>query len=291
MRGFIRLGDNDVHPCDDLDVARITAVFLPRETTYGVDGRTDLLRSLTAYENGFCMLGAELPPRLRRAGLEKQRRALRTRFAQMRSWHLEVFALVMDLPHPLRDRILPFLLVLDDGVVAPTAFPELIHGVHVLVRDAIALVVFDLGVETEVPRRAVQIRRDDVPRHAALGQVVDGRKAPRERVGQVVGRAGRDAEDEVRGRGGHGGDGVEGVVDGELGARGDGGRYVGGALVDVVAAQDVGDEEGVEVRFVERAGEGGPEGDFFVLGRFVSGVLPEARGEMAGRGDDEGIED
>ena len=76
-----------------------------------------------------------------------------------------------------------------------------------------------------------------------------------------------------------------------MSARGDGGRHVGGALVDVVAAQDVGDEEGVEVCFVERLGEGGPEGEGFVVGGFVAGVLPETGGEMAGRGDDEGIED
>ena len=133
-------------------MARIAAIFLFCKTTDGVDRRTDFFRSLAAYEDGFRMLGAEFSPRLGSAGSEKQGRALRTRFAQMRSRDLEIVSFVMNLPHPLRDRILPFLHIADDGIITPTAFPELIHCIHILVRDPIGLIVVHLRVETEIPR-------------------------------------------------------------------------------------------------------------------------------------------
>ena len=54
-----------------------------------------------------------------------------------------------------------------------------------------------------VARRAVEIAGDDVPADAALGEVVERRHPPRERVRGSIGRRRRDAEPEVLGDGRH----------------------------------------------------------------------------------------
>lgn len=153
---------------------------------------------------------------------------------------------------------------------------HLVHDVHVLVSDAVPLVVLDLRLQPEVPGRALQVRRDDVPAHPALGQVVHRGEAPGERVGRVVRRAGRDAEDEVLGHGGHGRHRVQGVVHGELGPGREDRADVRRALVYVVWAQDVGDEHGVEAGTVEQPGQVCPEAELVVVGRLVARLVPLA---------------
>ena len=158
-------------------------------------------------------------------------------------------------------------------------------------RDAVALVVLDLRLERKVPGRGVEVGGHDVPGHAAVAEVVDGREPPREGVGCVVGCRGGDAEAEAVGRCRHCRDGVQGVVDGELGGGGDRGVQVRGAFVDVVAAEDVGEEDGVEFRILEFLGQRDPMVDVFVLPALVFRVLEKARVQMAWCLHGEGVED
>lgn len=71
-------------------------------------------------------------------------------------------------------------------------------------------------------------------------------------------------------------------MDGPLRAGFYGVGEVAGTGVDVVAAEDVGDEEGVEVSALEELGEGGPVVDGGEVGGLVGGVAPEAGGLVAG---------
>lgn len=137
--------------------------------------------------------------------------------------------------------------------------------------------MLDLRLEAEVPRGALEVRRHDVPSNPALGKVVDGGEAARQRVGRIVRGARRDAEEQVAGRGGHGRDGVERVVDGELRARRQGRVDVGRALVDVVGPQRVRDEHGVEAGLVQRLRQRRPEAQLVVVGCLVPRVLPQTR--------------
>lgn len=104
---------------------------------------------------------------------------------------------------PRNPKILPFVLdrvnlgrvgvdamrpVQNDGVVVPGPVPQLVHHFQVLVGDVVAIIVPDLSVQPDVPRAAVQIRGDDVPADAAVGEVVKRRHTPREDERMLVGR-------------------------------------------------------------------------------------------------------
>lgn len=84
---------------------------------------------------------------------------------------------------------------------------------------------------------------------------------------------GGDAKADAVGRCCHCWDGVQGFVDGELGGGGDGGVEVGRTFVDIVAAEDVGKEDGVEFGLLEFLGQGDPVVDVFVLAALVFRVL------------------
>ena len=70
-----------------------------------------------------------------------------------------------------------------------------------------------LSAEANILGTAVQIRGDDVPAGAALGEVVQRREAAGEGVGVLEGQRGGKAEAEMFGHQRHGGHELQGVVD------------------------------------------------------------------------------
>lgn len=105
----------------------------------------------------------------------------------------------------------------------------------------------------QVARGAVKVAGDDVPADPAIAQVVERGHAPGERIGVFVGERESDAEAQVLGNPGHGWYQQQRVVDRYLHATAQGG--FGAALVDVVDAQHIGDEQGVEQAAFEQAGQ------------------------------------
>ena len=79
-------------------------------------------------------------------------------------------------------------------VVFPRAFQQLVDHFEVLVGVVVALVVLHLVFLAHVAGGRGQVPGDDVPAHAALGQVVQGGQAAGERVRVLVGGARGDAE-------------------------------------------------------------------------------------------------
>src|SRR5471032_3581122 len=72
--------------------------------------------------------------------------------------------------------------ITQDRALLPTAFPELVANLQVLLGKVITGVMLSLVFLTEIFRAAIQVRSDDVPAGAALGQVIEGRQASGERV-------------------------------------------------------------------------------------------------------------
>lgn len=158
-------------------------------------------------------------------------------------------------------------------------------------RDPIPFVMFNLRIESKISRRGVEVRRHNIPRHASIAQLIDRREFPRERVWRFISRRSRNTKANALCRCCHGRNAVEGIVDGELGSARDGGLEVRRAFVDVVAAEDVCEEDGVEFCGFEFVGKGHPVFDVVVFGAFVGGVFEEAWVEMTGSLHGEGIED
>ena len=130
----------------------------------------------------------------------------------------------------------------------------------------------DLVLQAHCFGGALEVAGDDVPADAAFGEVIEGRHAAGEDVGRLVAEVRGDAEAEVGGGVGHGGDEEEGVVDWNLYGVADGwGRAVG---EDVVDAEDVGEEEAVEEAAFEELGEADPVIEAGVAGGLVARVGP-----------------
>ena len=87
---------------------------------------------------------------------------------------------VFDLVHLVGPGIDALRRVVDHGAVFPAAFPEFVQHLQVFIGLVVAPVVFDLLGQAHGLGRAVQITGDDVPAHAAAGQVVQCRHAARE---------------------------------------------------------------------------------------------------------------
>lgn len=76
--------------------------------------------------------------------------------------------------------------VVDDRVVFPTAFPQLVDNLHEFVCHGIALVMSHLLAEPKVAGSTVAGRRYDVPAHSPLRQMIQRRHFAGEGVGLLV---------------------------------------------------------------------------------------------------------
>ena len=141
------------------------------------------------------------------------------------------------------------LLVGDDGVIVPRAFPELVGDVDIFRGPLVALVVRNDAVEAEVLRRVVADAGDDVPADAAIAQMVEGRDLAGEVEGMVLHDRAREGEPDMLGRFDQRGRQDRGIVDRDLHGFADEG--VPAAFVDRVDADHVGEEEVVETTALE----------------------------------------
>ena len=72
-------------------------------------------------------------------------------------------------------------------VVFPAAFPELVGHFHIFVGDVVTVVMRGLLVLAGAFGRAVEIARHHVPADPSLGQMIQRRHPPRERIRRLVG--------------------------------------------------------------------------------------------------------
>ena len=214
----------------------------------------------------------------RPAGLEDHRGPLRRRLPLGEPGHPEVAAVVVDVVDAGGVDVDPPLGVADDGVVVPGVLPELVADLEVLGGHVVALVMGGLLAGAEVAGSAVGVGGDQVPAHAAAGEVVEAREAPGHRVRVVVGGRARDAEAQVAGHARHRRDDEERVDQGDLGGVGE--RADGLALVDVVVAGMVGEEDAVEAGRLQQLRVLGPEAQVPVAVPAV--VARAARGRRTG---------
>ena len=152
----------------------------------------------------------------------------------------------------------------------------------------VSLIVLELVVVAHVAGGGREVAGHHVPADATLGQVVERRHPPRERIRVLVRGTGRHAESEILGDGRHGRDQQNRIADGNLRAVADGG-FVRTA-VDVVGAEDVGDEDPVEGSAFEQLSQVGPVAQVLVIRGTVVGVAPHARRLVGDAVHVEGIE-
>ena len=109
-----------------------------------------------------------------------------------------------------------------------------------------------LRVQPHAACGAVEIAGHDIPADAAAGQVIQRRHTPGEQVRRLVGQVGGHAEADMVGDGGHDRHDHHWVVDRDLHGIDD--RRLRAAPVDVVDADDIGQEDPVELpAFRQRA--------------------------------------
>ncbi|MNI47812.1 hypothetical protein D3C73_1023480 [compost metagenome] len=234
------------------------------------------------------MLGSELLAAARCASLVQHWRALRRGFAQVDARHLEVFAAVANLMDFARVAENPSLAIAQDRAVFPAAFPELVANLKVFLGKVVTGIVLGLGFLAEVLRTAFQIRSDDVPAGTALGQMVEGRQPSGERVRMLERQRGGQAKTQVLGDQRHRRDQLQRIVDRHLRSLAD--RRVTIAVVDVIDAQHVGDEQAVELATLKNLRQVRPVLQVLVLPRAIPWMGPQTRGLMTDTVHVEGVE-
>ncbi|CUJ73486.1 Uncharacterised protein [Achromobacter sp. 2789STDY5608633] len=266
------------HAHEELDIARIAALAGHR-LAHARHQLAQAFLGLARHEHAFRVARREGLAAARRARLVQHRRALARRFRQVIALHLVILALVIDAPHRRRIGIDARAPVGAHRAVVPAAFPQLVGHLQELVGAVVALVVRDLFRQAHGARRALQVAGDDVPADAAIGQVVQRRKAARQQVRRLVGQVHRHAETQVAGGGGHGGDRQQRVVDRQLDRLAQ--RQVGRVLVHVVDADDVGQEQPVEQAALQQARQVGPVVQRLVPRRRIARMRPQAVVDVA----------
>src|ERR1700722_16921375 len=118
--------------------------------------------------------------------------------------------------------------------------------------------------------------------------MIEGREAARERVGVLEGKRGRQSEAEMLCDQSHRRHELQGIVDGDL--RRVAKRGVEVAMVDVIDAKNVRDEEAVELPALQDLSELDPIFEILVLPRTVARMRPQAGRLMPDAVHVEGVE-
>lgn len=131
--------------CQDFDAGRVAPELRPRQLSelgnvLGANGG-----GVCGDEDGFSVLRGKLLTGARCARLEKKRRSLRARLAEVRSGHVEESAIVVDLPNQVRLRVYPRLAVELHSVVAPRRLQEFVDHFNVFLRLRVSVVVLFSG--------------------------------------------------------------------------------------------------------------------------------------------------
>ena len=234
------------------------------------------------------MIARKGQPARRAASLEQYRCPLWRRLAQVVAFDIVELSVVADLAHFVGVRIDALAAISQHGVIGPAALKQLVQHLEVFISLVVATVMLGLLGQAHGARRAVQIAGDDVPADSPIAQVIQGRETAGEEIRRFIREVGRKAETEVAGNGGHGGHQQQRVVDRQL----DGflQRYVQRLAVDIVGADDVGDEQSVEQAPLQQARQIGPVFEGLVLGRRIARVRPQAMVDMPHTVHVEGIE-
>ncbi len=239
-------------------------------------------------EHAFTMSRREAEAAVGCARLEQDRRPLRRRFAQMDGIDRKEAARVADGPDAVWPGIEALRPVTHHGIVVPASLPELVGHLHEFVGPIVAEIMGDLGRQPRATGGAVLEAGDDVPGDAALGEMVERREASGEEVGLLVGEVRRDAEPQVPGYGRHGGYDQHGVIDRQL--DGVANRRIRAALIDIVDADHVGEEDTVELAALQRPRKLDPMIEIGIAGGSVARMGPHAMRDMAYRSHLEGIQ-
>ena len=170
-------------------------------------------------------------------------------------------------------------LVAPHGIISPTRLPQLVDDGHVLVSGVVPTVVVGLGRQAHATRGAVEIAGHNVPADPAACQVVQRRHAAGEQIGRFVGQVGGHAETDVFGDRRHHRHDHHRVVDRDLHRIDD--RRRRAAAIDVVDADDIGEEDPVELAAFRQARQILPISDRVVLGRAIARMRPHAVLDMA----------
>ncbi len=171
------------------------------------------------------------------------------------------------------------LPVTQNRAVFPTAFPEFVTNLQILLCVVVARVVFGKGFLAQVLRAAFQIRGDDIPACAPLGQVIQRRQATGKRIRMFERQRRRQAEAQVLGHQRHGRDELQRVINRHLGGLAN--RRLAVAAIHVINAQHIGNEQPIELAALEDFRQIGPVFEVLVLPGAVARMRPEARRLMA----------
>ena len=178
------------------DAGRIAAKLRDPRLEAGVEGLR-FGNSLLGGEDDIGGAGGEVLSRAGGAGLNENRVPLRRARNIERSLDREIFAFVVENMHLFRIDVTTCLLVLDESIVVP-AVPQTAHHIHIFFRHRITLVM--LGVVLgKVCRRAGIGGGDDVPRRAAVAQVIDGSEGAGGVVRLAIGGGGGGGETDLVG--------------------------------------------------------------------------------------------
>jgi len=218
---------------------------------------------------------------LARTGLVQHRRPLWRGFAEVDGVDPVLRPMMGDGPHPRGIGERPARRVAHHRVVRPAAFPQRVYRRHVLVGQVVAVVMGHLPGVAERPGGAVQVAGDDVPADPPVRQVVERAHPPREQGGRLVGEVTGDAEAEMPRDRSHRRHQQQRVEQRHLHAATQ--CRVGSAVVDVVQAEHVGEEQPVEQAAFQQAREPGPVLQAQVVGTGVARMGPHALLDVAGR--------
>ncbi len=172
--------------------------------------------------------------------------------------------------------------------VLPASFPELVDHFHIFVGDIVAVVMRGLFLLAGAARRAVEIAGHHVPADPPLGEMIERRHPPRERIGRLVGQVGSHPEAEVFGDSGHRRDQQQRIVG--RGLRRVAQRRIRTAAVHVVDAEHVGEEKAVEPPALQRSRQIGPVGQAVIFRCAVARMGPQPRRLVCDAVHGEGVE-
>ena len=173
----------------------------------------------------------------------------------------------------------PIGLVAQYSAVLPAGLPQFIDDRHIFVGRIIATIMIGLNGQPHAARRAVEIAGHDIPADAAAGQVVQRRHTPGEQIRRFVGQIGGDAETDVFGHRRHDRHDHHRVVDRDLHGVEDRRRRT--APVDIVDADDVRQEDPVELAAFRQPRQILPVFDRVVRGRAIARMRPHSMLDMA----------
>src|SRR3982074_2638075 len=125
-----------------------------------------------ADEYAFRVVGGKLTAPGGGGGLKKHRCPLGRRFAKVKSRDAVIPAAMLDVVNLFGIGEDSSPAIAHRWVLFPTAFPKFVTDFHIFVGQIVALVVIELLLHSEIARRAIQKRGDDVPSDSSFGQMI-----------------------------------------------------------------------------------------------------------------------